>query len=73
MFRTKTWDGIALACLTLFLILYGQFCANKFFIFYWYYKSNLKDQYIKGLPLNGVGTFYFLTFNTLCTFAIIAH
>jgi hypothetical protein len=46
MFRTRTCDGIALAILTLLLILYGVYCANKFAIFYWYHKPNLEDQMI---------------------------
>ena len=73
MFRTKTCDGIALAIVTLALILYGQYCANKFSIFYWYSRPNLEEQYIQGIPLNGWGTFYFLTFNSLCLMAIFSH
>ena len=73
MFRTRTCDGIALAILTLLLILYGVYCANKFAIFYWYHKPNLEDQMIQGIPLSGWGTFYFLTFNTISLLAIISH
>lgn len=87
MYRTKDWGGMALAhCVsllaqlydlttiqTLLLILYGAYCANKFTIFYWYYQPDLRLQFVQGVPLNGWGFWYFITFNGLCVFAIVAH
>lgn len=84
MYRTKDWGGIALAHLvslvcslitsqTLLLIMYGMFCANRFTIFYWYYRPSLADQFIQGIPLSGWGLYYCVTFNGLCFLAIVAH
>jgi len=30
------------------LLVYGQFCANQFNIFYWHHKPFLEDQFIQG-------------------------
>ena len=53
--------------------MYGAFCANRFTIFYWYYRPSLQDQFIQGIPLTGWGFFYCTTFNGVCLLAVIAH
>ena len=41
MCRTKDYGGIALACATIALILYGMFMANRCYIFFWHYAGGL--------------------------------
>ena len=41
MCRTKDYGGIALACATNALILYGMFIANRCYIFFWHYADGL--------------------------------
>ena len=73
MCRTKDYGGIALACVTSLLILYGALMANSVYIFFWHYAGSLQEQFIQGIPLTGRGVFYCLWFNGLCTMAIISH
>lgn len=63
--------------------MFGNFIANYFCIFYWYYEVNPQKQMIYGeidlilgclgIPLNGLGTWYFLTFNYLCWMSLMSH
>ena len=85
MYRTKDWGGMLLAHVTLALILYGVYMANRTYIFYWHQTTNVKDMFVQGktnsanltlvlgIPLTGKGFFYFLTFNGASVLAILTH
>ena len=53
--------------------MYGNFCGNKFCIFYWFWAGNTRTQFIEGIPLTGWGCWYFFTFNYFCVMAIVSH
>ena len=48
MYRTRDWGGMLLAHVTLALILYGVFMANRTFIFYWHHTNALESMFIQG-------------------------
>ena len=73
MCRTKDYGGIALACATIALILYGMFMANTCYIFFWHYAGGLNTQFIQGIPLTGRGFLYSFVFNGFSIMAIISH
>ena len=73
MCRTKDAGGIALACATFGLTLYGALMANTVYIFFWHYAGSLQEQFIQGIPLTGRGCFYSFWFNGLVILALTAH
>ena len=46
MYRTKDWGGMLLAHVTLALIMYGMYMANRTFIFYWHYTGSVGEMFV---------------------------
>ena len=73
MYRTRDWGGCLLAHVTLALIMYGQYIANRCNIFYWHRQPVIEEQWISGVPLTLKGLFYCFTFNGMCFMAYVSH
>ena len=72
MYRTKDYGGMAMAHLVLLLIAFGQYMANRVYIFYWHKEKYVEDQIIRGIPLTGKGVIYLIVFNTFCLLAYVS-
>ena len=67
MCRVKNIGGFLLAVLTQLLILFGNYCANKCVILYWFYDGK------SAFELTFIGKVHYIFFNFLCLMACVSH